>query len=183
MSLAAIQNTKRKSTQTSKTCYRFARCQVHPDFCDIQGWFLEVKDNDQELLGALYKSIKAKYASILGQDSHGCDSRQDNASLQASLWLDSLEAELLDGPVLVNPAGGIAAKRDLIVLAEVKRKELIWPVHYVDEIITISRWPKGKHYYLCSNQSRLFVPEKYNNYNAARKAAMKYVDTERIRMR
>ena len=158
--------------------YRFVRCQVHPDF-DVQGWFLEV-DNNPQLVAALHKSLTAKYHSMLGEDSHGCGT---NATRLAAAWLQSLESALQEGEVLVNPAGGIVAKRDLIVLAEVKRPDLTWPGQFADEIITISRWPQRPHYYLCSNRGRVFVPEKFVTYQAARLAALGYVPADRIESR
>lgn len=160
--------------------YQFARCQVHPAFDDVQGWFLEVQSDDSQLLTALHKSITAKYCSMLGQDSHGCGK---DATRLAAAWLQSLESALQEGDVLVNPAGGFVAKRDLIVLAEIKRSDLTWPEVLADEIITISKWPKGKHYHLCSNKSRVFVPEKYATYRAARLAALRYVPSDRIKSR
>jgi hypothetical protein len=36
---------------------------------------------------------------------------------------------------------------------------------------------------LCSNKSRIFVPDKHNTYVAARKAASRYVPAERIKSR
>ena len=164
------------------TCYRFVRCQVHPAFDDVQGWFLEVSGDDPELLEALHKSIAAKYRSMFGEDSHGAPGPA-NATLLAANWLRSLQEELQEGEVLVNPAGGFVTKRDLIVLAEIESDDLTWPEHFADEIISISRWPKGKHYHLCSNKHRMFVPEKFNTYQAARKAALKYVSADRIKSR
>ena len=163
--------------------YRFARCQVHPDFDDVQGWFLEVRGDDPQLVAALHKSVAAKYCSTLGTDSHGHGGMRSNAAVLAALWLQSLEQELQQGDVLVNPAGGFVAKRDLIVLAEIKRRDLTWPEDIPDEVITISRWPKGKHYYLCSNRGRVFVPEKFNTYRAAERAALRYVSADRIKSR
>ena len=160
--------------------YRFARCQVHPAFDDVQGWFLEVQDDDHQLVEALHRSVTAKYCSMLGQDSHGCGA---DATRLAAAWLQSLESALQEGEVLVNPAGGFVAKRDLIVLAEIQRRDLTWPEVFADEIITISRWPKGTHYYLCSNKGRVFVPEKFATYRAARLAAMRYVTADRIKSR
>ena len=158
--------------------YHFARCQVHPDY-DVQGWFLEVQRKDSQLRAALHKSIAAKYCSMLGEDSHG----SGNAARFAAAWLQSLESALQEGDVLVNPAGGFAAKRDLIVLAEIKRRDLTWPENFADEIITIAKWPKGKHYYLCSNRGRVFVPEKFATYRAARLSALRYVPADRIESR
>jgi hypothetical protein len=164
----------------SSSPFRFVRGQVHPAFADIQGWFLEVRRDDAELITALHKSIAAKYGSMLGQESHGWGDKRNNAAMLASLWLQSLEEELTFGEVLVNAAGGLVAKRDLIVLAEIESDEPIWPDHLPDEIITISKWPKGKHFYLCSNHNRVFMPEKFSTYRAARAAALKYVPSNRI---
>jgi len=158
--------------------YHFARCQVHPEF-DVQGWFLEVQGDNPRLVAALHKSMVAKYCSMLGEDSHG----SGNATRFAALWLQSLESALQEGNVLVNPAGGIVAKCDLIVLAEIKRPDLTWPENFADEIITIAKWPKGKHYYLCSNRGRVFVPEKFSTYRAARLSALRYVPADRIKSR
>ena len=162
------------------TSYRFARCQVHPAFADVQGWFLEVQGDDPQLVAALHKSITAKYHSMLGQDSHSCGA---DATRFAAAWLQSLESALQEGEVLVNSAGGFVAKRDLIVLNEIKRCDLTWPECFTDEVITISQWPKGKHYYLCSNRGRVFIPEKYATYRAARLAALRYVPADRIMSR
>ena len=164
------------------TCYRFLRCQVHPAFSDVQGWFLEVRGDDPELLSALHRGMAAKYRSMLGEDAHGKPG-PSKATLLADDWCRSLEAELQQGEVLVNPAGGFVAKRDLTVLAEIESDDLTWPEHRADEVVTISKWPKGKHYYLGSNKDRIFVPEKFTTFRAARKAALKYVSADRIRSR
>jgi hypothetical protein len=162
------------------TCYRFLRCQVHRDFDDVQGWFLEVSADDPKLLEALHRSIATKYRLMFGEDAH-CKVGLADATSFAANWLRSFRDELQKGGVLVNPAGGFVAKRDLIVLEEVDSEDLTWPVCFADEIITISRWPRGKHYYLCSNKGRVFMPDKFSTYGAAREAALKYVSANRIR--
>jgi len=161
------------------TCYRFLRCQVHPAFADVQGWFLEVS-GDPELLAALRQGVLAKYRQMFGEDAHGSPGAS-NAERLADNWLRSLEEELEQGEVAMNPAGGFVAARDLIVLAEIESDDLIWPEHFADEIIVISKWPKGRHYYLSSNRERVFVPEKFHTYQAARGAALRYVPADRIR--
>lgn len=163
------------------TCYRFLRCQVHPAF-DVQGWFLEVTGDDPELLEALRRSLVAKYRSMFGEDAHGRPG-PSNAERLADNWLCSVEEELREGEVLVNPAGGFVAKRDLIVLAEIEADDLTWPEHFDDEMIVISKWRKGTHYYLSSNRERVFVPEKFNTYHAAKRAALRYVSADRIKSR
>jgi hypothetical protein len=86
------------------TCYRFVRCQVHPAFDDVQGWFLEVRGDDPELLAALHRSITAKYRSMFGEDSHGKPG-PSSAELLAADWLRSAQAELRGGGGGTNQPG------------------------------------------------------------------------------
>jgi len=68
-----------------------------------------------------------------------------------------------------------------IILETIESRKLIWPEQFDGEIITISRWPEGKHYYLCSNKQRIFVPDKYRTFEAAYEVALCYVPDERIK--
>ena len=107
-----------------------------------------------------------------------------DATRLAAAWLQSLESALQEGDVLVNPAGGFVAKRDLIVLAEIKRRDLDLAGSNLPT--KLSPYPSGrndKHYYLCSNRGRVFVPEKFATYRAARLAALRYVPADRIKSR
>ena len=133
-----------------------------------------------ELRTAGFEQLKARLVTAQLSVAMATESGQ-TAFSEGSV--ESLESALLEGDLLVNPAGGFVAKRDLIVLAEIKRRDLIWPEVFADEIITISRWPKGTHYYLSSNRGRVFVPEKFVTYRAARLAALRYVPADRIRSR
>jgi hypothetical protein len=45
-------------------------------------------------------------------------------------------------------------------------------MRFDDERITICRWPQGKHSYLCSSKHRIFVPDKHDSYDEARKVAL-----------
>jgi hypothetical protein len=124
----------------------------------------------------------AKHQRLFGEDCRG-EFGPNAAALLADDWLQSLKVELREGPVLVNSAGGFVARRDLIVPAEIETDALTWPMHFADEIIVISKWPKGKHCYLSSNQERIFLPEKFETYQAAKCAALKYVLSDRIKSR
>ena len=57
-----------------------------------------------------------------------------------------------------------------------------WPHKYKDEIIKISQFPDGSHWYLSSSENRLFTPEKYPNYDAAFKMAENYVSKDKIKI-
>ena len=65
--------------------------------------------------------------------------------------------------------------RETTILETTESDKIDWAIRYEDERITISRWPEAKHYYLCSNRNRMFVPDKYNEYADALKAARRYV--------
>ena len=65
------------------TCYRFVRCQVHRAFDDVQGWFLEVRAGDSELLAAFHRSLTSKYHLIFGEDPHGGGVKDNGAALAA----------------------------------------------------------------------------------------------------
>jgi hypothetical protein len=71
----------------------------------------------------------------------------------------------------VNINGGMFPARESTILETVESDKIDWAIRYEDERITISRWPEARHYYLCSNRNRMFVPDKYNDYADALKAA------------
>jgi hypothetical protein len=94
----------------------------------------------------------------------------------------SVERYLLTGEsVLVNCNGGIMPMHDTKILETVQSDDLDWNVQYDDEIVTISKWMIARHYYLCSNEGRLFVPDKHSTYEAAYRAALRHVPVERIK--
>lgn len=67
------------------------------------------------------------------------------------------------------------------ILETVESDNLYWDDYFDDEIVTISRWPKAKHFYLASNKGRIFVPDKYNTYKVAYMAVLRYVPADRIK--
>ena len=62
--------------------------------------------------------------------------------------------------MLVNMNGGMMPMAGATILDTVESEELIWPDRQDGERITLSRWPKGKHWYLASSTGRVFIPEK-----------------------
>ena len=65
----------------------------------------------------------------------------------------SIERYLLAGEiVLVNSSGGFMPADGTPILETVESDNLHWDERFDDERITISRWPKGKHWYLSSTQ-------------------------------
>jgi len=100
----------------------------------------------------------------------------------AALWVQGVHKFLLNGEtVLVNCNGGIMPLADTTILETVESDDLDWDVRYDDEVVTISRWPESKHYYLCSSKFRIFIPDKYTTYPAARAAALRYVPAARVK--
>ena len=102
----------------------------------------------------------------------------------AAQWLQGVERFLLAGEtILVNVNGGTMPLDGTTILVTAESDDIDWNVQYDDEIITISRWPEGKHYYLCSSKYRIFVPDKHSTFEAARKAALRHVSANRIKSR
>jgi len=99
----------------------------------------------------------------------------------AAGWLQTADKFLIEGEtILVNVNGGMLSAKEVKILETVESDDIDWDVRYEDEKITISRWPEGRHYYLCSNKNRVFIPDKYNDYADALKAARRYVPVARI---
>lgn len=161
--------------------YRFVRCQTHPKCPDVIGWYLVLEPNDIDTLMKLHKGVANLYFFKFGMDPHiKPDSEEGvlkNPVRLAAGWLQSVEKFLLDGTTLaVNSNGGMVPLDSIKVLSEHANETLEWPDYYDDEIITISRWSGGKHYYLSSNKGRVFVPSKYTDCKEARRVAERYTD-------
>jgi len=121
----------------------------------------------------VHKGVTGLYYFKFGMDPHVDPTGPYNPIKLAAQWLLSVERYLLTGEaVLVNSNGGLMPRIGAIVLGEVESDKLIWPDHYEDEVLTISRWPERRHYYLCSNKGRIFVPDKHNTFEDAHKAAL-----------
>lgn len=165
--------------------YTFARCQPDSKYPDLQGWYLILRPGDFEALMELHTGVCHLYFSKFAMDPHLAKERLPGAYspvVLAESWLKSVERYLLAGiTVVVNPSGGMLPLSDVKVLATIEAKKMSWPTHFEGEIITISRWPKGLHYYLSSNMDRIFVPSKYTKYEDALGAAEKYTDKIKLK--
>jgi len=160
--------------------YRFARCQTHSKCPDLQGWYLILKPEDVNTLMELHKGIANFYYRKFGMDPHLMESEMAmayNPIILTAKWLRSIENFLLEGVTLaINQTGGMMPLDSVKVLATVESEKMIWPTRYEDEVITISRWSEGRHFYLSSNKDRVFMPSKYVEYKAAHCAVKKYTD-------
>jgi hypothetical protein len=160
--------------------YRFALCQTHPKCPDVQGWYLILEPDDLDTLMKLHKGVISLYYHTFGMDPHIDKSDLAwyyNPIRLGASWLGSMEKFLAAGTTLaVNYRGGMVSFDGLKVLNVIESKLLHWPDIQNDEVITISRWPHGHHYYLASDVGQVFVPDKYVRYEDARRAAEKYTD-------
>ena len=160
--------------------YTFCRCQLHPKCPDLTGWCLRITPNDPiETLMSVHRGVVSLYFHKFGEDPHiqADAARRDlyNPLKLATSWLQTAERFLLRGEaIFVNVNGGMMPAKDVTILETVESDKIDWDVQYEDEVITISRWPEGRHYYLCSNKQRIFIPDRYNEYADAIKAAKRY---------
>lgn len=158
--------------------YKFLLCQPDPRFSDT-GWYLELRPDDPETVLKVHKGVTRFYYAKFGPrtvEVPGC-----NPLDLVARWLSTVEQHLMAGVTLVvNSSGGWLPKDKVVVVAERESERLVWPTDFDDETITISRWPDGTHWYLCSNKDRIFVPDKYCTYEAAYKAARAFVPKDRI---
>jgi len=165
--------------------YRFYRCQCHPKCPDLIGWYLEVRPDDPETVMKVHKGVTGLYFFKFGMDPH-IQKDEDRRALYnpirlAALWLQSVEHYLLRGEtLLVNSNGGMMPLDGVKILETVQSDKIDWDMRFDDEIVTICRWPEGRHWYLCSSKHRIFVPDKYDSYEEAHKVALRYVPADRL---
>ena len=168
--------------------YTFHRCQCDPRLPDLTGWYLVLRPDDSETLMKLHKGVAGIYYFKFGMDPH----IQANDTLRtfynpvklASQWFLGVNRFLMAGEtILVNCNGGFIPLLGTKILETVQSDEIDWSVQYDDEIITIGKWFQAKHFYLCSSKGRMFVPDKYNEYETAYRAALRHVPVTRIKSR
>jgi hypothetical protein len=189
--------------------YTFRKIQCHEKIPDLTGWYWYI-NTDEALLDYISrtKGISANSIHEVSKRLHPDDPFQGHYSDAVSLALDlkirttygegqkinlmTLTEEVND--ILVKPKidmymshPGIYLGANLIgftpdcgqrVVHEIVKNEYDFPE--TDEIITISRWGDGKHFYLSSSTGRDFK-KKYNTYKQAEERALKFVDKDNIR--
>ncbi len=163
--------------------YKFVYCQTHPKCPNVRGWYLILEPGDLDTLMELHRGVMGFYYHKFGLDPHY--QKPELGALYhpirlAAVWLTSVEKFLFNRITLaVNSAGGMIPLDSVKVLVEEESERFIWPNRWTLETITISRWPRGRHYHLSSNRNRIFVPAKHNTYEDARQVAQMY--TTKIR--
>jgi len=160
--------------------YEFARCRTNPKCPDVEGWYLVLKPDDPDTLAKLHKGVARFYFSKFGTDPHLVKSEFAgvfNPVKLAAQWLATVATQLFNGKTLVvNSKGGWQLYDSVEVLVTKTSSAMRWPDLYKGEVITISRWPEGRHYYLSSNRDRIFYPTKYTQYADALAEATAYTD-------
>jgi hypothetical protein len=168
--------------------YQFARCQSHTKCPDLLGWYLILEPDDLDALVELHHGIANLYFFKFGMNPHFKPNSEEgvmkNPIRLAAMWLQTMEKFLMAGTtVLVNPSGGMIPYDESIVRTVVDREKMLWPSGEFneDEVITISRWPRQRHYYLSSSTGRVFVPTKYWSHESAKRTAELYTNNIRTK--
>jgi len=160
--------------------YKFIRCQTHSKCPSVQGWYLVLEPGDIDTLMKFHKGVCWLYYGKFGLDPHYSESESAwlySPARLAALWLDTVEKHLVNGVTLaINSFSGMLPLSKVEVLEECESQRLVFPKTCEPEQITISRWPRSRHYYLTSNLNRIFTPYRYNTYQAAERAAKWYTD-------
>ncbi len=156
--------------------YRFMLCETAPE---LSGWYLVVESDDHSLLEQVHKGVASMYYHKYGLDPHyvkaGRTHQLYNPLRLAAQWLATVVSQLATGhTVIVNSRGGWLPLDNMKVLDEITSSDMVWPDNADDEVITISKWPEGRHYYLTSRKGRIISPSKHTTYPAALEAAKKY---------
>lgn len=175
--------------------YTFVRCRPHPKV-DAESWYVKVSKDDLPLFERLHKAVSVGLFQRYVMDPHyfkdGNEHRPNSelGDLIAPMrlgggWCMTMEKIFHEhGCAFVNSSGGITTPME--VLEERKSETLHFPENpsrpsvRSPEVITISQFPAGDHYYLKSTQGRLFSPEKYNTFDEAYAVALKYTSQDHI---
>jgi hypothetical protein len=151
--------------------FEFVHCRPDPRF-DQSCWYVVVRSGDQEVFEAVHRGVCHMLYKKFDEDPHwGKDPFNRgimNVSFLGGKWLEGIEILFFRyGAALVGLRGGMIWPQPASqTLAQVRRRKLIWPD--VDETIVISRWPRGRHWYLSSPEGIVFSPHKFNTLKVAK---------------
>lgn len=176
----------------TKTKYTFVRVSPDHRIPQLQGWYLKVHKYDFELHDKLIKAMTNARAWKYFQNKDNFESDGHTRTLVAEIthpmkmcprWVNTLHTLFKENTyALVNHNFGLCnyPEHEADVHAEFESTEYAFPVLYDDELMTVSRWPEGEHWYVTSNKERIMVPEKHDTLEAAVKAAAVYVTEDKI---
>lgn len=175
--------------------YRFGYIQTHPKCPDVVGWWLMLDHRDFKTMEELHSRVTTQAFMRFQKDPHLQKSYDEgevtglahHPVTRGTRWLSTAIKLLTMDPkitVLVNAHGGMCyVTPGCIIHRTVEREDLRFPTEYAEnpfERITIKRWPGERHYYLSSNQSRIFAEPKYDTVEEAEAMAVLYVPKDRI---
>jgi len=156
---------------------------------DPPQWLLRV--SDFETADKVHNGVVHKLYQTIGGDPHNFRNGipvgphsviLDPVSLGAK-WLQTADRHLLSGKhFLVNKVGGIIPPGRFNILDTFESENLVWPDTDDEEVITLSKWPKGKHWYLKSSTGRIFSPPKVDSHREAKEIAGRFVTKDRIKV-
>ena len=169
--------------------YNFVRTQLVK--CpNVKGWYLKLEPEDNETLLKLHKMVTTANMLKAKKDPH-LQAEIEKGSFLVALqhpiylsarWLMGMESNVINKrTTLVNSCGGWMPLDDSVEIIESFVSETLeYPKESLsnDEIITISQWGDGKHYYLSSNKNRMM--DKQNSLDSAKRIAYKYTNNVKV---
>ncbi len=154
---------------------------------DAPVWLLKVQD--PETIEQVHRGVTVKLYQTVGGDPHnfrngkpvGPHSAIMNPINLGAKWLQTAEKFIMTkGYILVNKVGGIVPPGRFTILDTVESEKLSWPDTDDTEVITLSKWPQGQHWYLKSSNGRIFSPVKMGSLKEAKEVAGRFVSKDRI---
>lgn len=150
---------------------KFVFAKTHP-LCS-PSWLVVIDTMD--LLLHFHRRVTVRAALKYGNNPHLFDENGApknaisvffNPVSLGTRWLQSAEKFFFqDGVVYMNSVGGLTPRPDVLTVQESE----VWPQAepMEGELVEISKWPNGNHYYLYSSKGRIFPQEKCNSYAEA----------------
>jgi len=170
--------------------YTFALVQTHPKCPTLRDWYLKLTRAqaadpkiEQLLAGHVQASVLQREREH-AEDTHPSESYALlGRGAVAFRWPETVQLLLQrDTAVLVGRRGGICPVEGTKILETRKSKDLAWPQDE-RELVTISKWQRGSHWYLSSTFDRIFEPSHYDTPEEAIEAALAFVPREQIKVK
>ncbi|KKL95459.1 hypothetical protein LCGC14_1854360 [marine sediment metagenome] len=152
-------------------------------------WLLRIEDFDTA--HEIHQSVCAKLYQTVGADPHnfrngkpvGPHSAFMNPVHLGAKWLQTADKFIIaKSHILVNKVGGIVPPGRFTILDTFESETLQWPDTDETEKITLSKWPRGRHWYLKSSTGRIFSPVKMGSLKEAKEVAGRFVSKDRIKV-
>lgn len=100
-------------------------------------------------------------------------------------WLSTATSFLIRGePAIVQSKGGMCTLDGVRIIQTVQQEKLTFPAgESANEVITLSEWVRGGHWYITSSTGRVFDPVKYDTLDQARDRALQDVPASRLKVK